>query len=125
MKTMVAVIIAITILGFIIFSIIREHKIMSKAKETGCVIKATLAGSRVYNNRSYKGSNERNGSRYKNTKEKYKTELVGIYEYIVDGITYEKRVTIDSSSKSGYVSMPREVTIYYDKDNPKRSVYKI
>ena len=89
-----------------------NQKFMEKAKKQGCYTTATLI-----DNKLRLGNDESGNASFKNDRMKC------TYEYKVNGISYKKKITFQSPGMVA-VKFPYTIMVYYDSNNPSKSVCK-
>lgn len=92
----------------------RSHnqKFIENAKEKG-----NYTTGKLIDNKLRLGNDESGNANFKNDRMKC------TYEYIVNGVSYKKKITFQSPGMVA-VKFPYTVTVYYDTKNPANSVCK-
>lgn len=89
-----------------------NQKFVEKAKAQGHFATATLI-----DNKLRLGNDESGNANFKNDRMKC------TYEYKVNGVSYKKKITFQSPGMVA-VKFPYTITVYYDPNNPSKSVCK-
>lgn len=89
-----------------------NQKFIDRAKAKGNYTTATLV-----DNKLKLGNDDSGNANFKNDRMKC------TYEYIVNGTTYKKKLTFQSPGMVA-VKFPYTVTVYYEPNNPSKSVCK-
>lgn len=89
-----------------------NQKFIEKAKAQGNFTTATLVDNKLRS-----GNDESGNASFKNDRMKC------TYEYKMNGISYKKKITFQSPGMVA-VKFPYTITVYYDPENPSKSICK-
>lgn len=91
----------------------KKQRFVDRAKHCGCVTKGTVVKTKMMF-----GDSSSDDPRVSEER------MLVVYNYMVDGTTYEKAVVFQEPG-SVRVKYPNEIVIYYDRSNPKKNVASV